>query len=44
MNTFKVKGGEYMAIKKLKKEITSFFDELAELREKSRNLTHGSDK
>ena len=44
MNTFKVKGGVNMDIKKLKKEIASFFDELAELREKARKLTHGSDE
>lgn len=33
-----------MSIKKIKHEIESFFDELAELRERTRKLTHGSDE
>lgn len=33
-----------MSIKKLKTEIVSFFEEVAELREKARKLTRGSDE
>jgi hypothetical protein len=42
MNTFKVKGEKTMNIKELKKEIASFFDEYAELREKARKLMQRS--
>jgi len=33
-----------MSIEKLRTEITSFFEEVAELREKARKLTGGSDE
>ena len=33
-----------MSIEKLRTEITSFFEEVAELREKARKLTRGSDE
>jgi hypothetical protein len=42
--TFKLKGGTIMNIKKLRNEILSFFEEVAELREKARKITRGSDE
>jgi len=40
--TFRQKGEKTMGIKKLRNEIASFFEEVAELREKARKLTWGS--